>query len=317
MATVATPYGNNPLRSYGGRLSADRLGRGGDAARVARAGPWPAGNAGPRGRRGSGSRAVRSAVAQRREAPLTLEGRPRPLRAASPPRPAVTRPTTRRCDGRRTPAGCRPNSWLPTPCRRAAALRASRCPRQPPGARRDGRRATAAAAGTRPGGRRVRPAAGRLDLALGVVRVIRVAEEVSGHVSIKPIQSRRRVGGRYRSHHRGTGAHRARKRLPNRRAAARLHHGNRRGDPARHLPKSSLKPSLQRAGLPVALRFHDLRHSYATRLVSDGVPINDVARVMGHEQTSTTLNRYTHSTAERDRRVLKSFAAFSLPPGND
>lgn len=43
------------------------------------------------------------------------------------------------------------------------------------------------------------------------------------------------------------------------------------------------------------------------------MPINDVAKVMGHEQTSTTLNRYTHSTAERDGRVLASFAAFSLP----
>jgi hypothetical protein len=38
------------------------------------------------------------------------------------------------------------------------------------------------------------------------------------------------------------------------------------------------------------LRFHDLRHTYATWLVSDGVPINDVASVLGHEQTSTTLN---------------------------
>lgn len=56
------------------------------------------------------------------------------------------------------------------------------------------------------------------------------------------------------------------------------------------------KPSLQRAGLPAALRFHDVRHPYATWLVSDGVPINDVAKVMGHEQTSATLNRYTHST---------------------
>ncbi|PSK66868.1 Tyrosine recombinase XerD [Micromonospora sp. MH33] len=83
------------------------------------------------------------------------------------------------------------------------------------------------------------------------------------------------------------------------------------------MPPWVWKPSLQRAGLPAALRFHDLRHSYASWLVSDGVPINDVAKVMGHEQTSTTLNRYTHSTSERDRRVLKSFPAFSLPPGND
>ncbi|MEV4413829.1 tyrosine-type recombinase/integrase [Catellatospora sp. NPDC049609] len=32
------------------------------------------------------------------------------------------------------------------------------------------------------------------------------------------------------------------------------------------------------------LRFHDLRHSYATWLISSGVPVNDVQRVMGHEQ---------------------------------
>lgn len=69
------------------------------------------------------------------------------------------------------------------------------------------------------------------------------------------------------------------------------------------------KPALARAGLPVALRSHDLRHSYATWLVSDGVPISDVAKVMAHEQTSTTLDRYTHSTRERDRRVLAAFAA--------
>ena len=63
------------------------------------------------------------------------------------------------------------------------------------------------------------------------------------------------------------------------------------------------------------LRFHDLRHSYATWLVSDGVPINDVQRVMGHEQASTTLNMYTHAASETDtrRRVLGAFAASSLP----
>jgi integrase len=47
------------------------------------------------------------------------------------------------------------------------------------------------------------------------------------------------------------------------------------------------------------------------------VPINDVAKVMGHEQTSTTLDRYTHSTRDRDRRVLGAFDAFLLPPSDD
>jgi len=30
------------------------------------------------------------------------------------------------------------------------------------------------------------------------------------------------------------------------------------------------------------LRFHDLRHSYTTWLITDGVPVNLVQRRMGH-----------------------------------
>jgi integrase len=62
------------------------------------------------------------------------------------------------------------------------------------------------------------------------------------------------------------------------------------------------------------LRFHDLRHSYATWLVSAGVPINDMSAVMGHEQTSTTLDRYTHPSQDRDQRVRSVFADFLLTP---
>ncbi|MEN3610967.1 tyrosine-type recombinase/integrase [Plantactinospora sp. ZYX-F-223] len=60
------------------------------------------------------------------------------------------------------------------------------------------------------------------------------------------------------------------------------------------------------------LRFHDLRHSYATWLVTDGVPINLVQRVMGHEQASTTLNRYTHTPDDYADRVRRTFADDSL-----
>ncbi|MEO3747056.1 tyrosine-type recombinase/integrase [Plantactinospora sp. B5E13] len=56
------------------------------------------------------------------------------------------------------------------------------------------------------------------------------------------------------------------------------------------------------------LRFHDLRHSYATWLVTDGVPINLVQRVMGHEQASTTLDRYTHTPDDYADRVRRTFA---------
>jgi hypothetical protein len=37
-------------------------------------------------------------------------------------------------------------------------------------------------------------------------------------------------------------------------------------------------------------------------------PINDVSAVMGHEQTSTTLDRYTHPSQDRDQRVRTVFA---------
>ncbi len=73
------------------------------------------------------------------------------------------------------------------------------------------------------------------------------------------------------------------------------------------------------------LRFHDyadldLRHSYATWLVSDGVPINAVQKVMGHQQASTTLNRYTHAPDDYAARVLAAFegpADFLLTPDHE
>ena len=65
-----------------------------------------------------------------------------------------------------------------------------------------------------------------------------------------------------------------------------------------------------------ALRFHDLRHSYATWLVTNGVPVNVVRLVMGHEQASTTLDIYTHAPDDYERRVIEALGAcdaFLLP----
>ncbi|MEU4716141.1 tyrosine-type recombinase/integrase [Micromonospora purpureochromogenes] len=71
---------------------------------------------------------------------------------------------------------------------------------------------------------------------------------------------------------------------------------------------------------PGGLRFHDLRHCYATWLVSGGVPVNIVQAVMGHQQASTTLNRYTHTPAdfhESVRRVFGGSADDSLTTKDD
>ncbi|HEX6554946.1 MAG TPA: site-specific integrase [Ktedonobacteraceae bacterium] len=54
-----------------------------------------------------------------------------------------------------------------------------------------------------------------------------------------------------------------------------------------------LKVFLKRAGLP-DIRFHDLRHSSATLLLSLGVHPKVVQEILGHSQISMTLDIYSH-----------------------
>lgn len=61
------------------------------------------------------------------------------------------------------------------------------------------------------------------------------------------------------------------------------------------------------AGLPDAARFYDLRHFHASWLVErigqDGaLSIVDIAKRLGHASTKMTLDRYAHSTPDRDKR---------------
>ena len=42
------------------------------------------------------------------------------------------------------------------------------------------------------------------------------------------------------------------------------------------------------------MRFHDLRHSAATLLLSMGVPMKVVQELLGHSNFSTTANVYSH-----------------------
>jgi integrase len=55
----------------------------------------------------------------------------------------------------------------------------------------------------------------------------------------------------------------------------------------------SFKPLLQRAELP-NIRFHDLRHTCATLLLSRGVHAKLVQELLGHATISVTLDTYSH-----------------------
>jgi hypothetical protein len=50
---------------------------------------------------------------------------------------------------------------------------------------------------------------------------------------------------------------------------------------------------LKRAGLP-SIRWHDLRHTYATLLLSRGTHPTYVQKSLGHASVQLTLDRYSH-----------------------
>lgn len=95
-------------------------------------------------------------------------------------------------------------------------------------------------------------------------------------------------------------------------------------------PRSVLYPALAAAGAPAG-RVHDLRHTYASWLAADGVPLALIQRLLGHASMRTT-ERYSHlqpdaiddpaiiaalSRGDRDgaRRVGRSLEASPLQGG--
>jgi integrase/recombinase XerD len=56
---------------------------------------------------------------------------------------------------------------------------------------------------------------------------------------------------------------------------------------------------------------HWWRHTAATRLLRDGVPIEIVSKLLGHTDITVTLDVYGHLTAEDARRVLEAAGWFS------
>ena len=58
------------------------------------------------------------------------------------------------------------------------------------------------------------------------------------------------------------------------------------------------------------IRFHDLRHTAATRLVAAHLPLPEVGRVLGHTQANTTY-RYVNANIETTRRAAAALDAFN------
>lgn len=51
------------------------------------------------------------------------------------------------------------------------------------------------------------------------------------------------------------------------------------------------------------IRIHDFRHSHATLLLSNGLPITAISERLGHSETSMTLNIYSHAVPEDEKKI--------------
>lgn len=60
---------------------------------------------------------------------------------------------------------------------------------------------------------------------------------------------------------------------------------------------------LKKAGLP-QIRFHDLRHTAATLMLADGVPLVTVSKVLGHSSPSITGSIYAHALHESKSEAI-------------
>lgn len=72
------------------------------------------------------------------------------------------------------------------------------------------------------------------------------------------------------------------------------------------------KDVVAKIGLP-EVRFHDLRHSYATLALQNGIDVKTVSNNMGHSTTAFTMDKYAHVTetmmrdsAEKMQRFIAS-----------
>lgn len=75
---------------------------------------------------------------------------------------------------------------------------------------------------------------------------------------------------------------------------------------------ASFKLDLEAAGLPSSVRFHDLRHTAATLMLKKRVPVNVVARVLGHSDPAMTLRRYAHALPDMQEKAAEAMESYAF-----
>ena len=69
------------------------------------------------------------------------------------------------------------------------------------------------------------------------------------------------------------------------------------------------KKILKDAGLE-HLRFHDLRHTFATTALQNGIDVKTVSSMLGHFDAGFTLRTYTHATRQKQDEAATAMGSF-------
>jgi site-specific recombinase XerD len=89
---------------------------------------------------------------------------------------------------------------------------------------------------------------------------------------------------------------------------------NRKGDMIKaDKLKKAFRKAVKESGID-HFRFHDLRHTFATRLVQAGVDLYQVSKLLGHKDISTT-QRYAHHYSESLRDGVRTLDKKRRPAG--
>lgn len=85
-----------------------------------------------------------------------------------------------------------------------------------------------------------------------------------------------------------------------------------------NMVKREFHPSLERAGVR-RIRFHDLRHTYATLLIDQGENIKYISKQLGHASVTITLDRYGHLLPDVGKEAMRRLdeAVFGAKTSNE
>ena len=71
-----------------------------------------------------------------------------------------------------------------------------------------------------------------------------------------------------------------------------------------HVLRKFFRPALEKAELP-RVRFHDLRHTYASLLINQGENVKYIQKQLGHSKPSVTMDIYAHLMNEENPEAAK------------